>query len=264
MSDNVFSTAITFTAPNEIRLRGYPVEQLMGGVDFGQAVYLLFKGELPDRKIGELITAILVSSIDHGPSAPSVHGARVAASTGASLNACVASGVLNINRFHGGAVEDCARAIREIAARADEKSLSLEAAANQVLDEYKERRYRVAGFGHRLHTADPRTARLFELADQAGCCGRYVEICRLIESGLAAQTGKKLPINVDGAIAAVLCELDFPTELMNAFFIIARVPGLIAQAHEEMTREKKMRTIVPGAHTYDGPGPRDLPNEVPY
>jgi len=258
MTDDTFNTAITQTAPGEIRMRGYRIEELMGRVDFGQAVYLLLRGELPNAAVGRLITAMLVSSIDHGPAAPSVNGARLAASTGAPLNACVASGVLNINRYHGGAIEDCARALREIVDRADEKSIDLAAATNQILAEYRQRKYRVAGFGHRLHPVDPRTARLFELAEEAGCCGRYVETCKRVESGLENQLGKKLPINVDGAIAAVLCELGFETELMNAFFIIARVPGLIAQAHEEMTREKKMRKIDPTQARYDGPAPRKL------
>ncbi|MCB9851036.1 MAG: citryl-CoA lyase [Phycisphaerales bacterium] len=259
MSETTFHTAITYTAPNEIQMRGYPVEQLMGSVDFGQAVYLLLRGELPDAKVGKLVNAILVSSLDHGPGAPSVLGARTAASTGAPLNACVASGVLNINRFHGGAIEDCAKAILEIVARADEKSVSLEQATADVLDEYRNRKYRVAGFGHVLHTADPRTPRLFELAKEAGARGKYVETCRLIEAGLAKQLGKPLPINVNGAIAAVLLELGFDPVLMNGFFIIARVPGLIAQAREEMTREKKLRSIIPGTHKYDGPAKRNVP-----
>jgi len=260
MDKDAFDTAITYTAPGEIRLRGYPVEQIMGRVDFGSAVYLLLRGELPDAPIGRLVTAVLVSSLDHGPSAPSVHSARLAASTGAPLNACVAAGVLNINRYHGGAIQDCATALREIVQRCDERSIPLSQAVDDVLGEYRARRFRVAGFGHRLHPVDPRTGRLFALADEAGCCGRYVEACRLVESGLHKQLGKKLPINVDGAIAAVLCELGFDTSLMNAFFIIARVPGLIAQAHEEMQRQRRMRRIVPGAHRYDGPEPRDLPD----
>ena len=259
MIEPTFHTAITYTAPDEIRMRGYPVEQLMGNVDFGQAVYLLLRGELPDPQVGRLMTAILVSSIDHGPGAPSVLGARTAASTGATLNACVASGVLNINRYHGGAVEDCAKAILEIIARAKDKALSLAEATDQVLDEYRRRKYRVAGFGHRLHKADPRTPRLFQLAEKAGVSGKHIEVCKLIEEGLARQLGKRLPINVDGAIGAVLCELGFEPELMNGFFIIARVPGLIAQAREEMQREKKMRKIIPGTHAYNGPDPRDVP-----
>jgi citrate synthase len=258
MTETTWKSAITHTAPNEIRLRGYRIDDLMGRIDFGQALFLLLRGELPDEKVGRLMTAILVSSIDHGPTPPSVLAARNAASTGASLNACVAAGVLAINRYHGGAIEDCARALIEIVNRADEKSCSITEATEAVLAEYKQRKVRVAGFGHRLHTADPRTPRLFALAQEAGVAGRYVEACQAVEAGLEKQTGKKLPINVDGAIGAVLCELGFEPDVMNGFFILARVAGLIAQSREEMTRERLMRKIDLSAWEYDGPPPRGL------
>jgi citrate synthase len=258
MTETTWKSAITCTAPNEIRLRGYRIDELMGRIDFGQALFLLLRGELPDEKVGRLTTAILVSSIDHGPTPPSVLAARNAASTGASLNACVAAGVLAINRYHGGAIEDCARVLIEIVNRADEKSCSITEATEAVLAEYQKRKVRVAGFGHRLHTADPRTPRLFALAQEAGVAGRYVEACKAVEAGLEKQTGKKLPINVDGAIGAVLCELGFEPDVMNGFFILARVAGLIAQSREEMTRERLMRRIDLGAWEYDGPAPREL------
>ncbi len=78
---------------------------------------------------------------------------------------------------------------------------------------------------------------------------------RAIE-GVFAQAGKPLPVNVDGALAALLIDLDLPHELANAFFIMARVPGLVAQVHEEQTREKPMRRINPLEAEYDGPGER--------
>jgi len=123
MSTNTWKTAITYIAPNEVRLRGYRIDELMGRVDFGQALYLLLRGELPDEKVGRLMTAILVSSIDHGPTPPSVVGARNAASTSAPLNACVAAGVLAINRSHGGAIEDCARTLQDVLREADREGL---------------------------------------------------------------------------------------------------------------------------------------------
>jgi citrate synthase len=258
MSENTWNTAITEVKPNEIRLRGYRIDELMGRVDFGQVLYLLLRGDLPNEKVGKLMTAMLVSSVDHGPGAPSVHATRNAASTGAPLSGCVASGVLAINRYHGGAIEDCARAIQDVLELAAEKSCSLDEAADQVLARYKSRRIRVAGFGHRVHTADPRTARLFELAAEAGVAGQCVQACQAIEAGLERQIGKNLPINVDGAIGAVLLELGFEFEVMNGFFILARTAGLIAQAREEATRERRMRTIMPRAHRYDGPPPRSL------
>ena len=244
-----WNTAITDVRPNEIRLRGYRIDDLMGRVDFGRALHLLLRGELPDEKVGRLMTAILVSS---------AHAARSAASTGAPLSACVASGVLSINRCHGGAIEDCAGALAEVVALANEQKCSLDEAADQVLTDYESRKMRVAGLGHLIHTADPRTARLFDLASKAGVSGRYVEACKALEAAMERRLGRRLPININGAIGAVLLELGFEFEVMNGFFILARVAGLIAQAREEATRERKMRTIAPGSHRYDGPPPQSV------
>ena len=85
MSELHWKTAITKIEPNKIFLRGYPLHELMGRITFSQAIYLALKGELPSEKVGRLIDAILVSSIDHGATPPSVLAARTVASTGADL-----------------------------------------------------------------------------------------------------------------------------------------------------------------------------------
>ena len=233
MPEEKWKTAITEIKPNRILLRGYP--------------------------IARLVDAIFVSSIDHGASTPSVLAARTVASTGADLNAAVAAGVLGINRFHGGAIEEGQRLFLEIAKRAVTEADEPKAIA-EVLDGMKTKGKRASGFGHRLHTSDPRTAKLFALAAELGLAGRFVRIARGVEKALAEQAGgKPLPINVDGAIAALLCELGIPPEIGNAFFIISRVPGLVAHVHEEKTRMKPMRKIDPEDFEYDGPPERKLP-----
>jgi len=252
-----WKTSLTDVKPNKILLRGYAVDGLMGKANFAQAVYLLLKGEFPSPEVGKLIDAVLVSSIDHGASPPSALTARTAASTGSELNAAVAAGVLAISRWHGGAVEEGMRLFLDVARRMEVRSLGEQAAAEEVLQELKTAGSKASGFGHRLHTKDPRTARLFSLAEELGLAGRHVRIARAVESALERSTGKALPINVDGAIAALLCDLGFPPELGNAFFIIARVPGLVAHVHEEKTRMKPMRKIHPENYEYDGPGERE-------
>jgi citrate synthase len=258
MSDLHWKTGITNIQPNKISLRGYPIDKLMGRVTFSQAIYLALKGEFPSPEVGRLIDAIFVSSVDHGASPPSVLAARTVASTGGELNAAVAAGVLAISRFHGGAIEEGMQLFLKIGQRMEAKALSPDQAAETVLDEMKAAGRRASGFGHRLHFRDPRTEKLFSLAAELGYAGRYVQIARAAEAVLARQLGKPLPINVDGAIAAVLCELGFPPEVGNAFFIIARVPGLVAHIREEKTREKPMRKIHPEDFEYDGPGEREV------
>lgn len=258
MDDLHWKTAVTRIAPNQVALRGYPIDRLMGRVSFGAALYLALRGELPDEKTARLVEAMLVSSLDHGATPPSALTARTVASTGAPLNAAVAAGILAVNRHHGGAIEGAMRLFLEVEESRAAADRTAGEAASEAVAEARQAKRRLPGFGHRIHTADPRTARLFELAAEAGRSGPYVAIARALEKAMAEATGKTLPINVDGAIAALLCELGFDPALANGFFILARVGGLMAQAHEEYGRERPMRRIHPTDHEYDGPPVRDL------
>ncbi len=254
-----WATAITKIEPNHVAVRGYDIAQLMGRVSVGQSVYLILRGELPTDAVGRLMDAVLVSSIDHGATPPSALAARTVASTGASLSASVAAGIMSINRHHGGAIEDCARHLGMIAeiAGPDANSKQYDEAAAKYLDHLKSKGLRMAGLGHRIHTADPRTARLFALADEAGVQGPLIESIHAVERVLRAR-GKPLPINVDGALGAILAQLGFEPAIMNGIFMIARVPGLVAHVAEEQARMKPMRRIDPVSHTYDGPADRTL------
>ena len=253
----VWNTAITRVEPNRVAVRGYDIAELMGRVSFGAAVHLILRGELPSPPIARLMEAILVSSIDHGATPPSALAARTVASTGASLSASVAAGIMSINRHHGGAIEDCARQLKAIADRAARESISMDEAATRTLTAMREAGERMAGFGHRLHTKDPRTARLFELAREAGVDGVHMKAARAVEKAFA-DAKKSVPINVDGAIGAILADLGMNPAAFNGIFMIARTPGLIAHVIEEQTRERPMRRIDPVNHGYDGPAPRSL------
>ena len=106
-SDEKWRTAITCIEPNKIIVRGYPLDEVMGRLTFGETIYLLLMGEVPSPAIGSLMEAMLVSFIDHGATPPSTLAARNTATTGAPLRACVASGVLGFGRYHGGDIESC-------------------------------------------------------------------------------------------------------------------------------------------------------------
>jgi succinyl-CoA synthetase alpha subunit len=253
----VWNTAVTRVEPNKVAVRGYDIAELMGRVSFGAAVYLTLTGELPSPAVARLMDAILVSSIDHGATPPSALAARSLASTGATLSASVAAGIMSINRHHGGAIEDCARKLKAIADRATRESISMDEAAARTLAAMREAGERMPGFGHRLHTKDPRTARLFELARAAGVDGVHMQAARAVEKAFA-DAKKSLPINVDGAIGAILADMGMNPAAFNGIFMIARAPGLVAHVIEEQSRERPMRRIDPVNHGYDGPPARSL------
>lgn len=257
MSQEKWSTSITAVQPNEVRLRGYRIDDLMGETSFSDGIYLALMGELPTPTVSKMIEAILVSSIDHGATPPSALAARTAASTGAPLNAAVACGLLSINRFHGGAIESCMHMLASAIETQAEDGSDIEQIANQTIDAYQESKQRLPGLGHRLHNDDPRAAKLFALATETGIRGPAIELLQALRSGLATR-GVDLPINVDGAIAAILVDLKVPSPLANAFFYISRLPGLVAHVYEEQTEQRPMRPIDPSAHVYHGPNPRSI------
>ncbi len=252
MGDLQWESKITKIEPNKISIHGHPINELMGKITFSQAIYLILKGELPDEKVGKMMDIILTASIDHGCTPPSTLAAITCASTGAPINAALAAGILSINKFHGGAVEGMMKILKELIRKIEDEDLNFEETISEFVKEKKTQKFRIPGLGHRFHTDDPRTKQLFIYSDELGISGKYIKAVLEVQKVFNEISGKTLPINVDGAIAAILCELDFPIELGNLFFIMARVPGLIAHIYEEKTLQKPMRKIHPTDHIYSG------------
>ncbi len=254
---DTWKTAITSIKPNEIRVRGYRVDQLMGQRSFAEVVWLTWMGELPAPKVTPLLEAILLASVDHGATPPSALTPRVITGTGGSISQAIAGGCLSINASHGGAIEGCMRVLMRGVSLMKEQGLDYNAAGTQLLADLKAEGKRMPGYGHRVHNKDPRTARLRDLAKQGGVYGDYLKLADAIEAQFAA-SGKELPLNVDGCVGAVLCELGVDPLIGNAFFILPRVAGMVAHFAEERTREKVMRRIDQSAAEYDGAEPREV------
>ena len=258
--EDKWRTALTCIEPNKLLVRGYPLDEMMGRLTFGEAIYLLLMGEVPSPGIASLMEAVLVSFIDHGATPPSTLAARNTATTGASLRACVASGVLGFGRYHGGDIESC-MCFLDAGLERVRKGASYRDAAVAILDDALKSEVGVPGFGHRFHTRDPRAARLFQMALELELEGEHVQMIRAVEMLIVERdtTGAPLPVNIDGAIAAVCGDIGIPPTVANALFIISRVPGIAAQAREEFERYPPMRQIDPKDHYYDGPSQRRLP-----
>lgn len=253
-----WKSSITKVEPNHLITKGYRQQDLMGNIPFPQVVYLLITGELPNKEHGKMMDAILTACIDHGVTSPSPMAARVVASGGVPLPSAVAAGILSIGDAHGGAIEKGARFMQAGVKRMKKEGCSVDEMAKTLVDESREKHQRILGFGHRVHSEDPRTVRLFALANELNITGDHINLALAIEKELVVSLGKKLPINVDGAIAAVISDMDLDWRLGKAFFLLGRVAGLTAQVYEEQTRFKPMRKMFSVDCEYDGPEERDL------
>lgn len=250
-------TAIADSHDGHIRLRGYDVTALMSGRTFADTIFLLHQGRLPSDAERQLLNSILTACSDHGPGSPSCATARLAASGNRqSLSAAIAAGILAIGSDHGGAGEACMDVIAAGLTRVHRDGVSMDEAAALELAILRAAGRRMPGFGHRVHAVDPRTTVLFDQARDGQVAGEGVAFVEAVDRALRA-SGKTLPINIDGALAAILHDLGFPPAFGKLVFIIGRVAGLSAEVLEEYTREKPMRIRIPVQ--YDGTGPRELP-----
>ena len=241
-----YRTGITTHKDGKPYVQGYDLTKLAGKNSFASTIYLILRGELPDEKAEKMLDAILTISIDHGVEPASVVAARNIYSGGSPVQAAVAGGILALGEYHGGAIEAAMENFAEYKDKGPEA----------LIADFKAKDKRVAGFGHKLYDQDPRSVRLIELARELGFAGKYVEIAQGVESEFA-RAEKKLPLNIDGIIAALLLEMGFESKVGKGIFIIARIPGLVAHVVEEATREKPVRRLSEEDVEYDGPGPRE-------
>jgi citrate synthase len=246
-----------------IELRGRPVQELIGSASLVSVIWLLLRGSPPTPAEAALLEAALVASVDHGPQAPSIAAARMAATCGVGLNTAVATGVGMLGDVHGGAGEQFVQLLNEIldvapdgrrpegvssdGRRPEEVSPDgpgLEAAVTRVLAAWRVRSRYIPGFGHRFHPVDPRRDPLLALAQGAVrdgvVAGNYLRAALAVEAALAP-----VPMNIDGATAVIYAELGFAPPLARGLFVLSRAVGILAHAWEESQQGRRNKGPIP-------------------
>ncbi|MFZ7092554.1 citryl-CoA lyase [Primorskyibacter sp. 2E233] len=267
MSNDVsdwWSTSIIDMAPGQIRMRGRPIEDLIGNVSFSQMIWLMTRGDLPTEAQSRLLEAALVAAVDHGPQAPSIAAARMAVTCGLGLNGAMANAVNMLDDVHGGAGEQAVELYGWID-EAVQRGQDLDAATGEKIDRWQSERSKfIPGFGHRFHKPeDPRAPRLLGLVDEAAAegtvSGRFAHIGRAMQRTLNSRKGKSVPMNIDGATAVIYAELGFPGPLARGLFCLSRSVGAMAHAWEQMQQGGRNKGPTPPAYrwTYTGDNPID-------
>ncbi|KKQ65660.1 MAG: Citrate synthase [Candidatus Daviesbacteria bacterium GW2011_GWA2_38_24] len=196
---------------------------------FTQLIFELLSEKEPTSQQLKIFELILNLSIDHGPETPSAVETIKAAKEGKTISESVAAGVVMISDSHGGAIEPAMELLYSLKESQPEAGRPLDERIKNLVDEYLKEGKRMAGFGHRIYEVDPRAQLILNTLTEANLGQEYVEIAREVEKELEAQKGKKLPLNIDGAIAVALCSFGWDSKLGKAVFLIARTPGLCGQ-----------------------------------
>lgn len=253
----LWTTAISHAEPDDVRIRGYSLRELMRATDFVSGIFLLLVGELPTKSQSTVLNAMLLSAIDHGIS-PSATVTRFVAGAGSPVQASVAAGLLTFGDIHAGAGEEFCRMLEEAVSN---RSGTVEDTATSLVQGLRSQRRRVPGYGHPQHPqGDPRSPILLELAQTEGISGEHVEMAVAIENAIEAGAGRRIPMNIDGALGSLMLDLGFSWRHARPLAMIARIVGLSAHAVEEYSRGRGWPALPDTLLGYDGPADRDLPN----
>jgi citrate synthase len=244
-----WATDIIEMQPGMIRLRGYEIQDLIGNVSFPAMIWLMLRGELPSEDEATLLGIALGAAVDHGPQAPSIAIARMAATCGVGINSAMASAVNVLGDVHGGAGEQALALFGRVAAEIESGAPLPIVVASQLESLLKEKASYVPGFGHRFHPIDPRAPRLLEItrkfAERGVVSGRFAEIAEAVEAELMRQKSKRIPLNIDGATAVIYGELGFPPPLTRGLFVLSRSVGILAHAWEQSQKSDRNKGPLP-------------------
>src|SRR5215216_3619941 len=218
-------TGIGASDADSITLMGRDLAtDLMGNVTLTELTFLLVQRRMPSPEETRMLDAVLISLADHGLT-PTVLAARLT-HTGApeSLQGAVAAGLLGAGSVFLGVVEDTVRFL-------DAAGDDVDGAVARELEAGR----RIPGLGHPVHKVeDPRTPRIYAIAEESGLVGPYLGRLRELAAVHREKTGRELPINGAGVAGAALADLGFPIALLRGFALVARTAGLLGHLAEEM------------------------------
>lgn len=233
-----FKTSITQIKDGEEIIRGHKLKKLIQERTFVEVIYLLFKGELPNESHVKMLNAIFVSAIDHGPGTVSSMTARMSASVANSAHTALSAGILGFGPRHGIAGEEAMRFFYENIDTAD---------VVELITKLKEQKVRIPGYGHKIFSdIDPRSNILFDVSKELKIFGKYCKFSIIVKEELDKMSSKSLPLNIDGAIGAILCDMGFDARMGQTFFLISRIPGLLAHIYEEQVNDIGIRRLGDG------------------
>lgn len=228
-------TAITHLRDEKEIIRGEELEKLMREGSFVSTIFLILTSRKATADEERMLNALFTSVIDHGPAVASALSARISASAKNPMHASLAAGLLSLGDRHGVALS---AAMHFFVDHKDDEDLK------HTVSQLRAQKVRVPGYGHKFFTdKDPRSDLLFEIARETGVYGAFAEFAQTLHVELNAVSSKSLPLNVDGAIAAILCDMGVDPELGNAIFMIGRVPGLLAHIAEERENDVGIRRL---------------------
>jgi len=254
-----WTTGISHAESGKIRVRGYPVEELIEHLSYTESAFLLLRGELPDEREAALFDLALRSGMDQQLINSAAGAARFTASAFPdSPVPALASGMLASGSVTGSPQEPAQMLIEAVGWKLADRE-----AATRAVDTWLDRRGTVPGLGHPMHKeAEPRAVTLRRLALELDGWREHGRVLDAIEGELEGRKGRRIPVNLAGALGALLADLGLDPLAIGGIGALCYGMGLLAHIVEEIREGVPLR-IIPdalGAH-YAGPPERSLPED---
>jgi citrate synthase len=227
---------IAWADPTRVVIHGLDLcTEIVGKVDFGDMAFLQIFARLPaSESERRIFNAMMVILVEHGITPSSLATRMTYCGAPEAVQAAVAAGLLGLGSVFVGSLDNAAQMLQEAipdkAAPGD-----IPAIARDLVASYRQKKQIIPGIGHPFHKpVDPRTGALFQVARDTGYFGPYAELMTAIGSEAERVTGRELPVNVTGAMAAVASQMDIPWKVCRGLAVAARAIGLVGHILEEM------------------------------
>ncbi|MEN9063477.1 citryl-CoA lyase [Ponticoccus litoralis] len=234
-SPSFWVTSVSGVTSDDIIIRGYPMQELVGTVPFTAIAYLLVRGDLPTPGQARMMDVLCCSILDYGLQKSGTLAARSIVSVNPRMSAGLSAAMLGAGEF-AVSPEPTGRFIEESYAAFKASGESIETFAAQYVDALRAAKKRVPGFGHPVFRGvDPRAEKLKTIAIEAGIWGEKNEWYEAVHRAFQKAANKPdFVMNDVGMLAGIMAQMGFTPAEMEGLALMSTMPGLIAHVSEEI------------------------------
>ena len=216
-----------------IAVRDVDILDLMETECYGDVVFKVFTGRLPEGAEGKLLQSMLIAFADYGTLPSSTLATRVAASCGVPLASALAAGISCLGVHHAPVTK---------AAILFQECVTNGTAPQAFVETFVRNKLIIPGFGHPISDMDSRLIWLMNRAEKVLKRRKHILFAMEVEAHLNTLKGKLIPLNMAGLSAAILCDMGIDPEYGDSIFILGRSVGLVAHAVEQSKSGIKLIT----------------------
>jgi len=243
-SPSHWSSAVSDITPEDVYVRGYSIQTLMGSLPFSAITYLIVRGQLPTPGETRMMEMILSSILDYGLQKSGTVAARAVVSVNPQMTAGLGAGVLAAGEY-ALSPEGAGRFISDTYKSWKQSGRPMQGASKQLVAELRAAKRRIPGFGHPVFRGvDPRAEKLRIAAVEAGVWGETNQWYASVHEAFRTATDKPdLVLNDVGMLAGIMTQMGFTPQEMAGIAVLSTIPGLVAHISEELQSGVRNRII---------------------